>query len=95
MRNEHGVEPKSRLVKMDINFGSAGDGRESGPAGPVYVEVDGQPTRSSEDAAFFMGWIDESLDWVRNEAKIPDPEQRQEMIYLFEKARKIYAAQVD
>ena len=61
----------------------------------VYVEVDGQPTRSSGAAALFMGWIDESLDWVRNEAKIPDPEQRQEMIDLFEKARKIYAAQVD
>ena len=62
---------------------------------PVYVEVDGQPTRSSEDAAFFIGWIDESLEWVRNEAKIPDPEQRQEIIDLFEKARKIYAAQID
>ncbi len=62
---------------------------------PVYVEVDGQPTRSSEDAAFFIGWIDESLDWVKNTARIPDPEQRREMIELFESARKIYAAQVD
>ncbi len=62
---------------------------------PVYVEVDGQPTRSSEDAAFFIGWIDESLDWVRNEANIPDPEQRHEMVDLFEKAKKIYAAQVE
>ena len=62
---------------------------------PVYVEVDGQPTRSSEDAAFFMGWIDESLDWVKDTARIPDPEQRLEMIDLFESARKIYAAQLD
>ena len=62
---------------------------------PVYVEVDGQPTRSSEDAAFFIGWIDESLGWVKDTARIPDPEQRREMIDLFESARKIYAAQVD
>ena len=61
---------------------------------PVYVEVDSRPTRSSKDAAFFMGWIDESLDWVKDTARIPDPEQRREMIDLFEKARKIYQAQV-
>ena len=62
---------------------------------PVYLEVNGRPARSSEDAAFFMGWIDESLDWVRNAARIPDPAQRREMIDLFEKARNVYAAQVD
>ena len=57
---------------------------------PIYMDVGTEPRTSSRDAAFFLKWVEEALVWARQQAKIPDPLQRQEMIRLFEKARKLY-----
>ena len=62
---------------------------------PIYVEVGGEPTRSSEDAVFFLKWVDEALRWVKTEAKVSVESQRQEMIEIFEAARQVYVAQMD
>ena len=47
---------------------------------PIYVQAGDEPTRSSEDAAFFLEWVDEALRWVKTEAKVSQESQRQEMI---------------
>lgn len=62
---------------------------------PVYLEVDEAPLRSPEDAAFFVKWIEESLEWLWSRANIPEEEQRQEMIDLFERARQVYLKQME
>lgn len=60
---------------------------------PVYVDVAGKPRRSPQDADLFMSWIDESIGWLRTQARVPEEGRRQEMIALFERARRVYAAQ--
>ena len=62
---------------------------------PIYVQAGDEPTRSSEDAAFFLEWVDEALRWVKTEAKVSQESQRQEMIDIFEKARQVYVAQME
>ena len=57
---------------------------------PIYMDVEDEPRSSPRDAAFFLKWVEEALVWARQKAKIPDPLQRQEVIRLFEKARKLY-----
>jgi hypothetical protein len=62
---------------------------------PVYVSVEGKPCRSSEDAAFFVNWCDRAVNWAKGEARFQKEEQRDEMVSLFEKARAVYAKQVE
>jgi hypothetical protein len=57
---------------------------------PIYVEVPGRPIGSPEDAAFFTKWCEDAIEWAKTKAKLLEESQRQEMIALFEKARKIY-----
>ncbi len=61
---------------------------------PVYVEVDGQPRVSPEDAAFLADWTDRAIEWARSEARFQFEAQREEMITLFERAKSIYLLQM-
>ena len=62
--------------------------------GPIYVEVDGRPRQSLEDAAFLAGWTDRVIEWARTEARFQDEAQRGEMIALFERAKAVYLEQM-
>ena len=57
---------------------------------PIYVEVPGRPIRSPEDAAYFAKQCEEAINWAKTKAKVLNESQRQEMIALYEQARKIY-----
>ena len=61
---------------------------------PVFLIADGEPIRSSEDAAFFVRWVDQNLETLRGR-RWYDPAQRAEVIAPFEEARRLYQAQVD
>ena len=61
---------------------------------PIYFQVGDQPRRSAEDAAFFIQWVDETLEWLEKRANLPVPEQRQEMREIFQRARRVYEEQV-
>ena len=62
---------------------------------PVYVIADGEPNRSSEDAAFFVRWIDQNLAALRGRDNFYDPAHREEVISTFEEGRRLYQVQVD
>ena len=62
---------------------------------PVYVIADGEPIHSSEDAAFFVRWIDQNLVDLRGRDNFYDPAHREEVISTFEEARRLYQVQVD
>ena len=61
---------------------------------PIYFQVGDQPRRSAEDAAFFIQWVDETLEWLEKRANLPVPEQRQEMREIFQRARRVYEEQL-
>jgi hypothetical protein len=61
---------------------------------PVYIQVDGQPRSSPEDAAFLADWTDRAIEWARSEARFQFETQREEMIALFERAKRIYLRQM-
>ncbi len=62
---------------------------------PVFVIADGAPIRSAEDAAFFVRWIDETLEDLRGMDRWDDPAHKAEVIATFEEGRRLYQAQVD
>ena len=62
---------------------------------PIYISVDGKTQKSSKDAAFFIDWIDESLDWIKNEAIFHSSEQQREMEDLFRRAREVFEEQLE
>ena len=57
---------------------------------PIYIEVPGRPSGSPEAADYFARQCEDAIEWARTKAKVLDESQRQEMIALYEEARKIY-----
>ncbi|MDH3272337.1 MAG: CehA/McbA family metallohydrolase [Gemmatimonadota bacterium] len=62
---------------------------------PVFVIADGQPIRSREDAAFFVGWIEETLEDMRGMDRWDDPAHRAEVFATFEEALRLYREQAE
>jgi hypothetical protein len=60
---------------------------------PIYISVDGGPTQSPDDAEVLMRSIDGSIEWVRTRARYMEESQRQEVIDLYERARRVYLEQ--
>ena len=50
---------------------------------PVYVTVDDQPIRSSEDAQYFVGYLNNAIDWLDQEGSFPSDEAKQEVLEAF------------
>lgn len=62
---------------------------------PVYLNVDGLPRRSRDDARVLLGWVREAIDWARNTARFQRAEERAAMIALFERAEQVYLDQIE
>jgi len=62
---------------------------------PVYVIADAEPIRSTEDAAFFVRWIDEVIEELRGMDRWDDPRHKEEVIATFEEGRRLYQEQVE
>ena len=62
---------------------------------PVFVIADGEPIRSSDDAAFFVRWIDQVIDELQNRESWDDPAHKAEVLATFEEGRRLYQAQID
>jgi hypothetical protein len=61
---------------------------------PIYVSVPGAPQHSSDDATRFVRWVDEGTEWITKRATFQAEAERQEMLELFERARRVYLQQV-
>ncbi len=67
------------------------DRRRGGiPLASTNAPWPGRPIGSPEAAAYFAKQCEDAIEWARTKAKVLDESQRQEMIALFEEARKIY-----
>src|SRR5205823_6012219 len=63
----------------------------SGSASPVYVTVGNEPVRSSEDADFFMRWIDRLDDAAEAHQGWNTAAEREHVLRLLAEARAVYA----
>jgi hypothetical protein len=61
---------------------------------PIYVEVNGKPSRSPRDAAYFAEWCDRAIEWAKTKANYQTEAQRVEVVSIFEQAKSVYARQV-
>ena len=60
---------------------------------PVFVIADGEPIRSQEDAAFFVRWIERTLEDLHSMDRWDDPAHKAEVIATFEEGLRRYRAQ--
>ena len=57
---------------------------------PVYIQVNGEPIRSAEDAQYFVDWIGQLLKVVAARNQYASAEDRQQVEALFRKAQDLY-----
>jgi hypothetical protein len=57
---------------------------------PVYVQVGQEPGSVAEDARFFLTWIDRESRFYENLSGFRSDADRQAMLSLFRKARRVY-----
>jgi hypothetical protein len=58
---------------------------------PVYVVRDGRPVRSFDDAQYYIRYLDNSIRWLKENARFASPSDKQASIEAFERGRAIYA----
>jgi hypothetical protein len=59
---------------------------------PVYVTVDDLPIRSSEDAQYFVGYLNNAIKWLDQEGSFPSDQAKQEVLEAFELGRQRFMA---
>jgi TolB protein len=59
---------------------------------PVYVTVSGRPARSTEDALYFLRWIDRIHESVEAHTGWNTREEKQTVLDLLSRAREVYEA---
>jgi len=59
---------------------------------PIYVSVGGEKTKSAEDVAFFLTWIDRLEATVRKNQDWNRDEEKAEVLKSLDQARQVYAA---
>lgn len=64
-----------------------------GHTNPVYVIADDQPIRSSEDASYFVRWIDRLIGDLTAMDAWDDPAHKREVLSTFEEGRRLYQEQ--
>jgi TolB protein len=57
---------------------------------PVYVNVAGAPLRGSQDAAFFLAWMDRLTEAAKSSTAWNAEAEKQSVLAIFEKARRKY-----
>jgi hypothetical protein len=57
---------------------------------PIYVTVGGEPTRSSDDADYFVAWIDRLIEMARAHAGYNTEAEKSMVLRLLTDARAIY-----
>ena len=62
---------------------------------PVYVIADEEPIQSRSDAAFFVRWIDETIEDMRGMDRWDDPAHKEQVISTFEQGRRLYQSQIE
>ena len=59
--------------------------------GPVFCYLNNQPIRSPQDARFWITWIDELIEDVKQHGSFATDQRRDSVIELFRKAQAVWA----
>jgi hypothetical protein len=62
---------------------------------PVYLTLGGAPTRSPQDAAYFVAWIDRLLEEARGHGGYNSDWEKQETLRVLTEARAFYLRQAE
>jgi hypothetical protein len=57
---------------------------------PIYVNVVGVPLRSTQDAAYFVSWMERLISAAKSNADWNTETEKQDVLTLFEKAKEKY-----
>ncbi len=57
---------------------------------PIYLSVDDQPIKSAEDAAYFVGYLDNSIRWLEDSGSFPSETAKQEVLDAFQEGRQAF-----
>ena len=58
---------------------------------PVYLSKGGRSPRSPEDARYFLEWIDRSIELIEDSDRFDTPDQKLEVLSVWQRARHVYA----
>lgn len=59
---------------------------------PVYLLLDGQPIRSSPDAAYFVRYLDNAQTWLDQSGSFPSDTAKAEVLEAFEEGKQAFEA---
>lgn len=59
---------------------------------PVYVLVQDQPIRSADDAAYFVRYLDNALQWLEVDGSFPSDAAKQEVLDAFRNGKNAFEA---
>lgn len=57
---------------------------------PTYVLVNGSPIRSTEDAAYFVTYLENGINWLAKSGRFPSEDARQEVLDTFRKGKHLF-----
>jgi hypothetical protein len=75
-----------------LSVRALGERGEQAHTSPIYVEVSGKPTRSKEDAEYFLHWIDRLEAKLNTRQRLPNSEIAQRVESQINAARAVYSA---
>ena len=55
---------------------------------PIYLEVDGEPTKSTTDANYFVQYLQNVIDWLDKSGSFPTEDAKQEVLEAFEQGKQ-------
>jgi len=59
---------------------------------PVYIQIEGQPVRSRDDANYFVRYLQNVINWLDESGSFPTEEAKQEVLKAFEQGKQGFAA---
>ncbi len=62
---------------------------------PVYAIVDGKPIRSWEDAQFYVRYLEQAMDWLRQEARFASAEDKKSSLEAFAHGKLLWARRAE
>jgi hypothetical protein len=57
---------------------------------PLYAIVDGKPIRSWDDAQYYVRYLEQAIDWLKQEARFASAEDKKSSIAAFEQGKTLY-----
>jgi hypothetical protein len=57
---------------------------------PTYVMVNGKPIRSKEDAAYFVTYLENGINWLQKSGRFPSESAKKDVMETFKKGQQLF-----